>query len=179
MRALLAFSGAVDRLNAGFGRIATWLVLIACLVSAGNALSRYTLSLSSNAWLELQWYLFAGMVMLGAPYTLKMNEHVRVDVLYGRLSTRAQIWIDIAGGALFLLPAMAVIGWMSWPMFVNAWAIGETSANAGGLLRWPVKLLIPLGFLLIILQGLSEIAKRIGALTGDAPTPPQYEKPLQ
>ena len=179
MRHLIAFSTAVDRINERFGRIATWLVLLACLVSAGNALSRYAISLSSNAWLEVQWYMFGAIVMLGGPYTLKLNEHVRVDVLYGRLSTRAQIWIDIAGGLLFLLPAMAIIGWMSWPMFVNSWLIGETSANAGGLLRWPARLLIPLGFLLISLQGVSEIIKRIGALTGDAPTPPQYEKPLQ
>ena len=179
MRHLLAFSTAVDWINERFGRLATWLVLLACLVSAGNAMSRYTISLSSNAWLEVQWYMFGAMVMLGAPYTLKLNEHVRVDVLYGRLSTRAQIWIDIVGGLLFLLPAMTIVGWLSWPMFVNSWQIGETSANAGGLLRWPARLLIPLGFLLISLQGISEIIKRIGALTGDAPTPPQYEKPLQ
>ena len=179
MHSLIAFSRAIDWLNERFGRLATWLVLLACLISAGNALARYSLSLGSNAWLEVQWYLFAGMVMLGAPYALKMNEHVRVDVLYGRLSTRAQIWVDILGGLLFLLPATIIMGWLAWPMFANSWLLGETSANAGGLLRWPVKLLVPAGFLLISLQGISEIIKRVGALTGDCPTPPHYEKPLQ
>jgi len=179
MQTLIAFSRAIDWLNERFGRLATWLVLLACLISAGNALARYSLNLGSNAWLEIQWYLFAGMVMLGAAHTLQRNEHVRVDILYGRLSTRAQIWIDILGGLLFLLPATIIMGWLSWPMFADAWLHGETSANAGGLLRWPVKLLIPAGFLLISLQGVSEIIKRVGALTGDCPTPPQYEKPLQ
>jgi TRAP-type mannitol/chloroaromatic compound transport system permease small subunit len=166
-------------MNERFGQLANWLVLLACIISAGNAFSRYTINLSSNAWLEVQWYMFGAMVMLGAPYTLKMNEHVRVDVLYGNVSTRVQIWIDILGGIFFLLPAMIIIGWMSWPMFVNSWAINETSANAGGLLRWPVKLLVPLGFLLISLQGISEIIKRAGTLTGHCAPPPQYEKPLQ
>ena len=179
MQTLMTFSRAIDWLNERFGRLANWLVLLACLVSAGNALSRYTINLSSNAWLEVQWYMFGAMVMLGAPHALKVNEHVRVDVIYGHLSTRAQIWIDILGGLLFLLPAMIVIGWLSWPMFYNSWLIGETSANSGGLVRWPVKLLVPLGFFLISLQGLSEIIKRIGALAGHCPQPPQYEKPLQ
>lgn len=179
MNALLKFSSAIDRLNERFGQFANWMVLAACLVSAGNAVSRYSLSLSSNAWLEIQWYMFAALVMLGAPYTLKVNEHVRVDIVYGRISTRAQIWIDILGGLLFLLPATIIMGWLAWPMFMNAWNLGETSANAGGLLRWPVKLMVPLGFLLITLQGLSEIIKRAGALGGHCPPPPQYEKPLQ
>ena len=179
MHSLLAFSRAIDWFNERCGRLATWLVLLACLISAGNALARYSFSLGSNAWMEIQWYLFAGMVMLGAAYTLQRNEHVRVDILYGRVSTRVQIWIDILGGLLFLLPATVIMGWLAWPMFLNSWQLGETSANAGGLLRWPVKLLVPAGFLLISLQGVSEIIKRIGALTGDCPTPPQYEKPLQ
>ncbi len=179
MKALLSFSAAVDVMNERFGRVANWLVLLACLVSAGNAAARYSLSMSSNAWLEIQWYMFGAMVMLGAPYTLKMNEHVRVDVIYGSLSTRAQVWVDIIGGVLFLLPATLIIGWLSWPMFYNSWAIGEVSANAGGLLRWPIKIFVPLGFLLLSLQGLSEIIKRVAALTGHAPLPPHYEKPLQ
>jgi TRAP-type mannitol/chloroaromatic compound transport system permease small subunit len=179
MNALLAFSRAVDAMNERLGRVANWLVLLACLVSAGNAAARYSLNLGSNAWLEIQWYMFGAMVMLGAPYTLKRNEHVRVDVFYGSLSTRAQLWIDIVGGLLFLLPATVLIGWLSWPMFYNSWAIGETSSNAGGLLRWPIKIFVPLGFLLLTLQGLSEIVKRIAALTGHAPPPPHYEKPLQ
>jgi TRAP-type mannitol/chloroaromatic compound transport system permease small subunit len=176
---LLLFSRAVDALNERLGRVANWLVLLACLVSAGNAAARYSLNLGSNAWLEIQWYFFGAMVMLGAPYALKMNEHVRVDLVYGNVSTRVQLWIDILGGLFFLLPACILIGWLSWPMFYNSWAIGEMSSNAGGLLRWPIKIFVPLGFLLLGLQGLSEIVKRIAALSGHAPLPPHYEKPLQ
>jgi TRAP-type mannitol/chloroaromatic compound transport system permease small subunit len=179
MKGLLTFSRLVDAVNERCARIATWLVLLACLVSAGNAFARYLLSMGSNAWLEIQWYLFGAMVMLGAPYALKLNEHVRVDVFYGRLSTRAQIWVDIMGTVLFLLPTAALIGWMSWPMFYESYAINETSLNAGGLLRWPIKLFVPLGFLLLFLQGLSELIKRAGTLTGHCAAPPHYEKPLQ
>ena len=179
MKALLAFSRMVDRLNEHLGKIANWLVLLSCVVSAGNAMLRYSFSMSSNAWLEIQWYMFGAMVMLGASYTLQKNEHVRVDVLYGSFSTRTQLWIDILGGFLFLLPATIIIGWMSWPMFAGSYQIGEMSGNAGGLLRWPIKIFLPLGFVLLSLQGLSEIVKRIGALTGDCPAPIHYEKPLQ
>ena len=179
MKALLAFSHLVDAINARLGKVANWLVLLACLISAGNAMMRYAFSASSNAWLEIQWYMFGAMVMLGASYTLQKNEHVRVDVIYGNVSTRAQLWIDILGGIVFLLPATIIIGWMSWPMFINSYHIGEMSGNAGGLLRWPIKIFLPLGFLLLTLQGLSEIIKRIGALTGDCPPPVHYEKPLQ
>jgi TRAP-type mannitol/chloroaromatic compound transport system permease small subunit len=179
MKTLLGVCRAIDAMNERFGRLANWLVLLACLVSAGNAAARYSLNLGSNAWLEIQWYMFGALVMLGAPYTLKVNEHVRVDVLYGSLSTRAQLWIDVAGGLLFLLPATIIIGWLSWPMFYSSWAINEGSLNAGGLVRWPIKFFLPLGFLLLTLQGISEVIKRIAALTGDAPPPPHYEKPLQ
>jgi TRAP-type mannitol/chloroaromatic compound transport system permease small subunit len=179
MKTLLALSRGVDLVNEKLGRLATWLVLLACLVSAGNAAARYSLNMGSNAWLEIQWYMFGALVMLGAPYTLKMNEHVRVDVIYGNLSTRAQLWIDILGGLLFLLPACAIIGWLAWPMFYNSWLINETSSNAGGLLRWPIKIFVPLGFLLLSLQGLSEIVKRAAALSGHGPLPPSYGKPLQ
>jgi TRAP-type mannitol/chloroaromatic compound transport system permease small subunit len=179
MSALLGLSRLIDGMNERFGRIANWLVLFSCLISAGNALSRYALSASSNAWLEIQWYMFGAMVMLGASYTLRMNEHVRVDLIYGRMSTRVQLWIDILGGIFFLLPATVIIGWLSWPMFINSYRIDEMSNNAGGLLRWPIKIFVPLGFLLLTLQGLSEIIKRIGALTGHCPAPPHYEKPLQ
>ena len=179
MQTLIALSRGIDWLNDRLGRLANWLVLLACLISAANALLRYAFSMGSNAWLEIQWYFFAGVVMLGAAYTLQRNEHVRVDIFYGRVSTRAQIWIDILGGLLFLLPATLIMGWLAWPMFVNSWVHNEVSSNAGGLLRWPVRLLVPAGFLLISLQGVSEIIKRVGALTGDCPTPPQYEKPLQ
>ena len=179
MKILLAFARLVDAMNERCARIAAWLTLIACLVSCGNALARYAFSASSNAWLEIQWYLFGALVMLGASWTLNRNEHVRVDVVYGRLSARAQLWIDLLGAALFLLPATALIGWLSWPMFVNSWQIGEVSPNAGGLLRWPIKIFVPLGMALLTLQGFSEIIKRAAALTGHAAPPPHYERPLQ
>ena len=179
MHALLKISRLIDTLNEKIGLIANWLVLAACVISAGNALMRYSFSLSSNAWLEIQWYLFGGMVMLGASYTLKMNEHVRVDVFYGRYSERVRLWLDFAGGIVFLLPMTITIGWLSWPMLANSWAIGEVSSNAGGLLRWPVKLMVPLGFLLLSLQGVSEVIKRYAALTGRLDLDARYERPLQ
>ncbi len=179
MHALLKFSSLIDALNARVGRIATWMTLIAAVISAGNAVMRYSLSMSSNAWLEIQWYLFAGMVMLGAAYTLKVNEHVRVDVLYSRYSERTRLWVDFLGGIFFLLPMTVIIGWTAWPMLANSFLINETSSNAGGLLRWPVKLMVPLGFLLLTLQGLSEIIKRYAALTGRLALDVRYEKPLQ
>ena len=176
---LLAISGAIDRLNQKVSVFADWLVLLSCLISAGNAFSRYSFSLSSNAWLEIQWYMFGAMILLGASYTLKKNEHVRVDIVYGHLSTRTQIWIDLIGGVLFLLPATIFIGWMAWPMFDNSFVQTEISGNAGGLLRWPVKLMIPLGFWLLTLQGISEIIKRIAMLTGHLTADVHYERPLQ
>jgi TRAP-type mannitol/chloroaromatic compound transport system permease small subunit len=179
VKTLLAVSGVIDAVNERFGRVANWCVLLACLISAGNALVRYGFSDSSNAWLEIQWYLFAAMFMLGAPYTLRMNEHVRVDILYGSVSPKVQLWIDLLGGILFLLPATIIIGWMSWPIFVDSFVSGEVSNNAGGLIRWPVKLLMPLGFGLLTLQGISEIIKRIAALTGHRALIAKYEKPLQ
>ena len=179
MNSLLAVSRAIDWLNERVGRLATWCVLISCLISAGNAMIRYTFSESSNAWLEIQWYLFGAMFLLGASYTLKMNEHVRVDIIFGRLSPRAQAWIDLVGGFLFLMPAVVIIGWMSWPFFFESWSIHEMSNNAGGLIRWPVKLLLPFGFGLLALQGVSEIIKRIGFLHGLRDLAPKYEKPLQ
>ena len=179
MRALLRVSGAIDGVNERFGRIADWCVLLACLISAGNALVRYGFSFSSNAWLEIQWYLFAAIFMLGAPYTLRRNGHVRVDVIYGNLSPRLKLWVDLLGGILFLMPPVLIIGWMSWPLFYDSWRSGEVSSNAGGLIRWPVKLLLPLGFGLLALQGLSEIIKRIAALRGYEGVVAEYEKPLQ
>ena len=179
MDALLKLSRLIDVLNEKFGLIANWLVLIACVISAGNALMRYSFNLSSNAWLEIQWYLFAGMVMLGASYTLQVNGHVRVDVFYSRYSERARLWLDLLGGILFLLPMAVIIGWLSWPLFMNSYAVGEISANAGGLLRWPVKILIPLGFLLLALQGVSEIIKRVAALTARIRLDDRYERPAQ
>ena len=179
MGVLLRFSRAIDALNGKFGVIANWLVLIACLVSAGNAFSRYLISASSNAWLEIQWYMFAAMVLLGAPYTLKVNEHVRVDLVYGMISERARLWIDIICGFLFLLPFCVIMIYFTWPWFVESWKIGETSSNAGGLVRWPVKLMLPIGFALMLLQGISEIIKRIAALEHVIEDEFKYEKPLQ
>jgi TRAP-type mannitol/chloroaromatic compound transport system permease small subunit len=179
MKRLLLFCRLVDAVNARFGRLANWAVLAACVISAGNAFTRYGFNLSSNAWLEIQWYLFAVIVMLGASYTLRQNEHVRVDLVYGRLTTRAQVWIDIAGGVLFLLPAMAVLAWTSWPFFVESWHIGEVSTNAGGLIRWPVKLVLPVGFALTALQGISEIIKRVAYLRGEYDMDVHYSAPLQ
>jgi TRAP-type mannitol/chloroaromatic compound transport system permease small subunit len=176
---LLAFSRAVDWLNTQFAFVANWMVLLACLISAGNAASRYLFSESNNGWLEIQWYMFAAMVLLGAPYTLKMNEHVRVDLIYSMVSERTRIWIDILGGIFFLLPICIILVYFTWPWFVDSWRIHETSSNAGGLLRWPVKLLLPVGFALMALQGLSEIIKRIAALEHIIDVKFTYEKPLQ
>jgi TRAP-type mannitol/chloroaromatic compound transport system permease small subunit len=172
-------SRAIDWMNAQIAVIANWLVLLACLISAGNAMSRYLFSVSSNGWLEIQWYMFAGMVLLGAPYTLKMNEHVRVDLVYGMVSERTRIWIDILGGFLFLLPICVILTYFTWPWFLESWHQNEGSSNAGGLIRWPVKLLLPVGFGLMVLQGISEIIKRIAALEHLIDIEFKYEKPLQ
>ena len=169
MGALLGFSRAMDKVSNGFGIIASWLVLLACVVSAGNAMVRYGVNYSSNAWLEVQWYFFAGIVMLGASQTLLRNEHVRVDLVFGNLSERARLWVDILGIILFLLPAMALLAWMTWPFFLDSYLRAEESSNAGGLIRWPVKLLLPVGFALLTLQGLSELIKRIALLRGIRP----------
>jgi len=179
VESLLKASRVIDAINDRFGIIATWLVLISCLVSAGNAVSRHFLGLSSNAWLEIQWYMFAAMVLLGGPYTLKVNEHVRVDLLYSSVSERARIWIDILGGLLFLLPICLILVYFTWPFFVDSWRIDETSQNAGGLIRWPVKLLLPVGFALMALQGISEVIKRIAALSDSYRLQYHYEKPPQ
>ncbi|BAT61089.1 tripartite ATP-independent periplasmic transporters, DctQ component [Variibacter gotjawalensis] len=179
MQTLLAFSRGIDWINEKFGVIANWLVLLACLISAGNAFSRYLFHASSNAWLEIQWYMFGGMVLLGAPYTMKLNEHVRVDLFYGNYSERTRHWVDIFGTLLFLLPICIILTIITWPWFVDSWRIGEASSNAGGLLRWPIKLLLPVGFCLMALQGISELIKRVGALTGDYKLVNQYEAPLQ
>jgi len=179
LNALLKVSSAIDWINEKFGVVANWLVLLACLISAGNAFSRYIFSESSNGWLEIQWYMFAGMVLLGAPYALKMNEHVRVDLIYGMVSERTRIWIDILGGFLFLLPICIILTYFTWPWFVESWRLSESSSNAGGLIRWPVKLVLPVGFALMTLQGISEIIKRIAALEHVIDIEFKYEKPLQ
>jgi TRAP-type mannitol/chloroaromatic compound transport system permease small subunit len=171
MQALLRIARAVDRLNTGIGRALYWLILVATLVSAGNALMRYTFDISSNAWLELQWYLFSAVFLLCAPYTLQRNEMVRIDVIAGRLSRRAQAWIDLVGTLLFLLPMTLVMVGLSWPVFVRAYASHEMSSNAGGLILWPARMLVPLGFFLLLLQGLSELIKRVAFLAGAGPDP--------
>lgn len=171
MNILLAVSRAIDAVNERVGRIMIWLVLVMVLVSASNAMSRYLFNLSSNAWLELQWYLFAAVFLLCAGYTLLHNEHIRIDVLSSRLSARARLWIDVVGTVLFLLPVSLFIVWLSWPIFMNAWDSGEMSSNAGGLIRWPARLLVPAGFLLLSLQGVSELIKRVAALMGLIPDP--------
>ncbi|HZF76626.1 MAG TPA: TRAP transporter small permease subunit [Acetobacteraceae bacterium] len=166
MGPLLAFSRFVDGMNTAFGRVADWMVLLACAISAGNAFARYGFGAGSNAWLEAQWYLFAGIVMLGASYTLFRNEHVRVDLVYGSLRDRLRIWVDVLGITFFLLPAMALLAWMTWPLFVESWVRAEVSSSPGGLIRWPAKILLPLGFALMTLQGLSELIKRVALLRG-------------
>ena len=176
---LLALSRAIDAVNEKLSWIADWLVFLSCLISAGNAFSRYAFSISSNAWLEIQWYMFGALVMLGTSYTLKKNEHVRVDIVYSNISTRKQIGVDIFGTILFLLPATLIMAFLSWPVFYNSWIEGEISGNAGGLIRWPIKIFLPLGFALLSLQGFSELIKRIAMLTGHMKADLHYERPLQ
>ena len=171
MLTLLRISRAIDALNAKIGQALIWLVLVMALVSAGNAAFRYLFNLSSNAWLELQWYLFSSVFLLCAGYTLLNDEHIRIDVVSSHLSRRTQIWIDIFGTLFFLLPVSIFIMWLSWPVFMNAWTSQEISSNAGGLIRWPVRLLVPLGFFLLSLQGLSELIKRVAYLRRLIPDP--------
>ena len=176
---LLKVSGLIDWVNDRLGVAASWLVLAAGLISAANAMSRYAFDLSSNAWLEIQWYLFAAIVMLGASYTLRMNEHVRVDILYTHLSERGKEWLDLIGTAVFLVPSMLVISYYSWPFFMQSWSVQEISGNAGGLIRWPVKILVPIGFTLVAVQGISEIIKRAASLRGYVRYETHYERPVQ
>lgn len=172
MQALLRLSRAIDWLSEKVGRSVLWLVLAAVLISAANAVVRKVFNYSSNAYLEVQWYLFSAIFLLCAGYVLKRNEHVRIDIISSRLSLRGQIWIDIIGLTLFLLPATLLIVWLSWPLFWGAYESGEMSQNAGGLIRWPVLLLLPVGFALLALQGVSELIKRVAFLRGliDDPT---------
>ncbi|WP_377806514.1 TRAP transporter small permease subunit [Azospirillum sp. A29] len=179
MRRLLALSRDIDWFNERLGYIANWFVFAACMISAGNAVMRYTFNYSSNAWLEIQWYLFGAMFMLGASYTLKVNGHVRVDLVYGHVGPRAKLWIDVFGTILFLLPMTIIIGWLSWSMFFSSLTSMEYSSNAGGLIRWPIKFCLPFGFLMLTAQGLSELIKRIAALRGDADLVQSYERPVQ
>lgn len=171
MRLLLAFSAAVDRFNDWVGRIIYWAVLVSVVISAGNASVRYLFHTSSNAWLEVQWYLFSAVFMLCAGYTLLRNEHIRIDVIVSRFSEKTLTWIDIIGTVFFLLPISIIIMYLSWPVLVDSFVRHEMSSDAGGLIRWPVKLLIPVGFLFLVIQGLSELIKRIAFLKGLIPNP--------
>jgi len=171
MRFWLRIAGAVDRLNEWIGRLCGWLVLAMVLIGAYNAvvryLGRYTGgNLSSNAYIELQWYLFSLVFLLGAAYTLRHGSHVRVDLLYGRLGERGKAWIDLVGTVVLLLPFTAFTLWTSWPAVRNSWAVREVSPDPGGLPRYPLKAVIPLAFALLILQGISELIKRIAFLRG-------------
>ncbi|HEU4379654.1 MAG TPA: TRAP transporter small permease subunit [Hyphomicrobiaceae bacterium] len=202
MQALLGFSHAIDVFNRWISRVAVWLVLLAALLSAGNAFFRYGIvelidlarkhdqlgalqaiidgyGRNSNSFLEAQWYMFAFTALFGAAYTLKVNEHVRVDLLYGGVSERTRTWIDLFGGIFCLVPFCVVMVYVTWPWFVESWRINEMSTNAGGLPRWPVKLILPVGFGLVLLQGISEIIKCVAALTTDYVREHAYEKPLQ
>jgi len=166
MTLLLQFSRTIDWLNERIGKGAFWLVLVMTLISAGNASYRFAFDNSSNGLLEIQWYLFSAIFLLAAAYTLQKNEHVRIDVLAGRLSPRGQAVIDIIGSLFFLLPIVLTVLWLSIPLVAESWRINEYSANAGGLIRWPVKLLVPVGFGLLALQALSELIKRVAFLAG-------------
>jgi TRAP-type mannitol/chloroaromatic compound transport system permease small subunit len=194
MNALLAFARVVDALNEYIGRGVRWLVLVTVFIAALDALATWLVREFShwpafqplatfyansigNAPLEAQWYLFGAVFLLAAGYTLKHNGHVRVDVLFGRLPARVRAWIDISGGLLFLLPMCVLMIWLSWPDFVSSWLSGERSSDAGGLIRWPVRLLIPLGFALLALQGVAETVKRAAFLAGRGPLP--GEKPVE
>jgi TRAP-type mannitol/chloroaromatic compound transport system permease small subunit len=171
MQGLLKLSSLIDGVNQGIGKAATWLVLLVVVISAGNAVMRYSVSWSSNALLEIQWYLFSAIFLFCSAYVLLKNEHIRIDVVTGRFSARTQNWIDVFGILVFLLPMALLTLYLSWPVFMNAWTTGEGSPNPGGLVRWPVRLLMPIGFLLLTLQGFSELVKRIAFLTGKGPNP--------
>ncbi len=178
MHALLKFSKAVDWLNTQVGKYAIWLILAATVVSGVNAVIRKLFNMSSNAYLEVQWYFFAASFLLAAGYTLLNNEHVRIDVVSSHLSKRGQIWVDIIGFAFFLTPICAAVLWYGIPFFLQGFHSGEMSQNAGGLIRWPVYAMIPLGFTLLMLQGWSELIKRIAFLQGliEDPTLKRVEK---
>jgi TRAP-type mannitol/chloroaromatic compound transport system permease small subunit len=179
MNSLLTLSRGIDFVNDRFAILAKWAVFASCLISALNAIVRYVANYSSNSFLEIQWYLFAACVMLGASQVLRVNEHVRVDVLYGLYSGRTQALIDLAGMLLFLLPVMVVMIYFSWPLFVKMYVSGEMSSNAGGLIRWPAMLMLPLGFALLMAQGLSEVIKRVAWLNHKYEADFHYERPLQ
>ena len=179
MSGLLKFTRYIDALNDRLGIVAAYLVLLACLVSGTNAAIRYAFSIGSNAWLELQWYMFAGIVMFGTAKVLRVNEHVRVDIIYGGRSSRTKATIDLIGLAVFLLPMTLLMVYLSWPFVVDSYVSNEMSSNAGGLIRWPFKVILPLGFALLAIQGVAEIIKRVAYLRGELQMDTHYERPLQ
>jgi TRAP-type mannitol/chloroaromatic compound transport system permease small subunit len=174
MGGLLAVSRGIDRMNEFIGKAVAWLILVAVLVSATNAIIRKTLNVSSNAWLELQWYLFGAAFLLAAAYTLKQNEHIRIDIIYGALSRRRQHWIDLFGHVFFLMPFVLAMLWMLTPYVLKSMLNGEVSTNAGGLIIWPAKFLLLIGFALLGLQGISEIVKKIAVMRGVIPDPTPF-----
>ncbi|MCA8879098.1 MAG: TRAP transporter small permease subunit [Rhodobacteraceae bacterium] len=176
MNLLIRCSRGIDWITALLGRGVSWLILLAVLVSAGNAIVRKAFDLSSNAWLELQWYLFGAVFMLAAAWALQKNDHVRIDVVSSRLSQRTRLWIDLICHLLFLMPFVVLMVWLSWPFFWRSWTTQEQSMNAGGLILWPAKLLILLGFIVLVFQGISEIIKVTAMLRGDLPLPPDDEE---
>jgi TRAP-type mannitol/chloroaromatic compound transport system permease small subunit len=177
--ALLRFAHTVDWVNDKFAVFAKWAIFLSCFISAGNALIRFFFDYSSNAWLEIQWYMFAACVMLGAAQVLRVNEHVRVDLIYGRLSSHRQVYVDLFGLIFFLLPTMSLMFYYAAPFFLQAYHSHEMSSNAGGLVRWPMILTLPLGFGLMVCQGVSEIIKRVAWLTSGYKMDLHYERPLQ
>jgi TRAP-type mannitol/chloroaromatic compound transport system permease small subunit len=179
MKSLLPLAKLIDKINEKFAEVATWAMFLGCMISAINATVRYSFNKSSNGFLEVQWYAFGFTIMLGAALVLKMNEHVRVDIIYGKLASRTQARIDLLGMIFFLMPACLLMVYFSLPWFLISFNGNEMSSNAGGLVRWPAKLAIPLGFFLLALQGLSEIIKRLCYLNGSYEMNVNYEKPLQ
>ncbi|PWC39676.1 sugar transporter [Azospirillum sp. TSO35-2] len=171
MRVLLRLSGLIDAVNDGIGKLVYWLVLVAVVVSSANAVIRYALNTSSNAWLELQWYLFSAVFLLCAGYTFQRNEHIRIDIILGRFSKKVQAAVDVFGIIVFMFPMTLIIMVLSWPMFMDSFHTNEMSSDAGGLIRWPAKFLIPAGFFLLTAQGVSELIKRIAYLTGHRDEP--------
>lgn len=178
MKFLFAVSRAIDALNERVGRVACWLTFLVVLIAVGNALMRYLFRIGSNAFLEAQWYMFSGIFLFGAAYTLLKGGHVRVDVFYGRCQPRTRAWIDILGTLFFLLPMAIGIAVLAWPMVSSSIAVWEQSSDYGGLPRWPLKLAIPVAFGLLALQGVSELIKRVAFLRGAGP-PPVQRRELQ
>jgi TRAP-type mannitol/chloroaromatic compound transport system permease small subunit len=174
MQGLLVIARFIDRITAFIGKYVAWLVLLAVLISAGNAILRKAFSISSNAWLEMQWYLFGAVFMLAAAYTLQTNDHIRIDVIYGMYSKRVQNWVDLLGHVLFLMPFTILMVWLLSPYVWRSFLCGEVSQNAGGLPLWPAKLLLLIGFFLLMMQGISEIIKRIAIMRGLIPDPHRH-----